>query len=204
MATRKVVGRKIALVLGIVSILLAITLVIALAVYLPTSAQIDTLNAQIAQQKQTIAGLNLQITALRSQIDSLNATRTNTDYLENQITNLEQQIQSLYNVVYLNASAFLVNNQAFSMEPSTNFTIWDQPDTPLQYAGYVTVEVQSSSNLTFVQVQYNSFGVAYDNVVTLGNGTVAFPALPGPVVIALGNTEPTDSVTGTATAIYHY
>jgi uncharacterized coiled-coil protein SlyX len=204
MAERKVVGRKIALVLGIVSILLAISLVIAVALYLPTSAQIDTLNAQIAQQSQTIAGLNLQITALRSQIDSLNATRTNTDYLQNQITNLEQQIQSLNNVLYLNASALLVNNQAFSMEPNTNFTIWDQPDTPLQYAGYVTVQVQSSSNLTFVEVIYNSFGVAYDNVVTLGNDTVAFPVLPGTVVIVLGNTEPTDPVSGTATAIYHF
>jgi hypothetical protein len=68
----------------------------------------------------------------------------------------------------------------------------------------VTVQVQSSSNLTFVEVIYNSFGVAYDNVVTLGNDTVAFPVLPGTVVIVLGNTEPTDPVSGTATAIYHF
>lgn len=204
MAERKVVGRKIAVGLGLVCIALSVGLVVALALYLPTTAQIDTLNTQIAKNSQTIAGLNLQITTLQNQIDSLNSSRINTDYLQNQISNLQQQIQSLNNVLNLNASTILVNNQEFSTAPYTNITIWDQPDSRLQYAGYVTVQVQSSSNLTYVQVQYNSFGVAYDNVAEVSNGTVAFPVLPGLIVINVGNTEFTDSVTGTVSAVYHY
>jgi uncharacterized coiled-coil protein SlyX len=204
MAERKVIGRNIAIGLATVCMILAAGLFIALASYLPMSAQIDSLNAQIAQKNQAISGLNLQITALQSQIDSLNSSSTNVDYMQNQIDSLEQQIQSLYNVLYLNVSAFLVNAQDFSMQPYTNITIWDQPDTPLQYSGYVTVQVQSSSNLTYVQLLYNSYGVVYDNVVEVGNSTVAFPVLPGPVVIVVGNTELTDSVTATVSAIYHY
>jgi len=68
----------------------------------------------------------------------------------------------------------------------------------------VTVQLQSSSNLTYVEVLYSSHGVAYDNVVTLGSGSASFPVLPGNVVIVLGNRELTDRVTGTVTALYHY
>lgn len=204
MAERKVVGRNIAILLGIVCTVLSIGLIIALVAYLPTTAQINSLNTQIAQKNQTITGLNLQITALQSQIASLNSSNTNVQYLQNQISTLQQQMDSLYNVLYLNASALLVNNQAFSMAPYSNVTVWDQPDTPLQYAGYLTVQVQSSSNLMYIQVSYNSYGIAYDNVVEVGNSTVAFPVLPGPVVIVVGNTELTDSVTATLTAIYQY
>ena len=105
-------------------------------------------------------------------------------------------------MLYLNATGVLVNSQAFTQEPYTNVTIWDGSQ-PLQYAGYVTVQLQSSSNLTYVEVLYNSFGVAYDNVVTLGNGTASFPVLPSNAVIVLGNNDNV-TATGTVTALYHY
>jgi cell division protein FtsL len=204
MAEHKVVGRKIAIGLGVVCIVLSVGLVVALAAYLPMSAQMDSLNAQITQKDQDIAGLNLQITALQSQIDSLNSSSSNVQYLQSQISDLQQQIQALSNVLYLNVSATLVDNAPFSLQPSTNVTVWDNPDTPLQNAGYLAVQVQSSSNLTYVEVVYNSYGVAYDNVVEVSNSTVTFPVLPGPVVIVVGNTELADSVTGTVSAYYYY
>jgi cell division protein FtsB len=204
MAERKVVGRKIAIGLGVICIVLSVGLVVALAAYLPTSAQVDSLNAQIAQNSATVAALNSQITSLQSQVNRLNSSSANAEYLQSQISDLQQQIQAMSNVLYLNASSILVNNQGFSLEPYTNVTVWNQPDTPLQYSGYVTVQVQSSSNLTYVELVYNSYGVAYDNVVEVSNSTVAFPALPGPVVLVVGNTELTDSVTGTVNAIYYY
>jgi hypothetical protein len=71
-------------------------------------------------------------------------------------------------------------------------------------AGYVTVQVESSSNQTFVQAVYNSFGVDYDEVLMLGNGTAIFPVLPGAVVLMLGNYETNDMVNGTVTALYYY
>ena len=202
MAERKVVGRKLAIVLGVVSIILAVGLVIALVAYLPTSAQVSTLNAQIAEKDQTIAALNLQITALQNNNTSQSANAAQVATLQNQITSLQAQITDLYNVLYLNATGVLVNSQAFTQEPYTNVTIWDGSQ-PLQYAGYVTVQLQSSSNLTYAEVLYNSFGVAYDNVVTLGNGTASFPVLPSNAVIVLGNNDNV-TATGTVTALYHY
>ena len=203
MAERKVVGRTVAIVLGLVCIILAAGLVAALAVYLPTGAEKDSLNAEIAEKEQTIASLNLQIASLRNSINSQNTSNSDTAALQAEITNLQAQVQSLYNVLYLNATGILVNPQSFDQEPSTNGTIWDG-SVPLQYAGYVTVQVQSSSNQTHVELAYNSYGIVYDSVVTLGNGTASFPVLPGTVIITLGNTEPTDRVTGTVTALYYY
>ncbi len=204
MAERKVVGRKIAIGLAIACIVLSVGLVVALAAYLPMSAQTDSLNAQLAQKEQVITALNAQISSLNSQIDSLNSSSATTASLQYQISTLNQQVQDLNNVLYLNVSDILVNNQDFSLQPDTNETIWGQSGSGLNFAGYLTVQVQSSSNLTYVQVTYNSHGVAYDNVVTVGQGTVAFPVLPGQVAVVLGNTELTDSVTGTVTVAYTF
>jgi hypothetical protein len=111
----------------------------------------------------------------------------------------------LYNVVYMNASATLLNGITFSIDPHSNTTVWENPDTPLLYAGFVGVQVQSSSNTTFVELSYASYSVTYDSIVPVGlSGSASFPTLPGPVVIALGNTEANSTVTGTITAIYYY
>jgi len=203
MAERKVVGRTVAVALGLVCIILGAGLVAALAVYLPTGAEKDSLNAEIAEKEQTIASLNLQITSLRNTVNSLNASNVQVTSLQAEIAGLQAQVQGLYNVLYLNATGILSNTQTFEQEPSTNGTIWDGI-VPLQYAGYVTVQVQSSSNQTYVELAYSSYGVVYDSIVMLGNGTASFPVLPGAVIIMLGNTEPTDRVTGTITALYNY
>ena len=202
MAERKVVGRKLAIVLGVVSIILAVGLVIALVAYLPASAQVSSLNAQIAEKDQTIAALNLQITSLQNKVTSQSANAAQVTTLQNQIASLQAEIADLYNVLYLNATGILVSAQGFNQEPNTYVTIWDGSQ-PLQYAGYVTVQLQSSSNLTYAEVLYNSFGVAYDNVVTLRNGTASFPVLPSNAVIVLGNNDNV-TATGTVTALYHY
>jgi cell division protein FtsL len=206
MTEKKVAGKRAAtIILGIVCIALSVGLVIAVVAYLPTSDQIDSLNAQIVQKNQAITGLNAQITSLNDQIKSLSSQNNATlNLYQNQINLLQQEIQSLNNIVYLNASAFLVQTQEFSHEPNTNVTIWNQPETPLQNAGYVTVQVESSSDQTFVQAVYNSFGVDYNEVVMLGNGTAVFPVLPGDIVLTLGNYETNDMVNGTVTALYYY
>ncbi len=195
--------RKVVIALGSVCIILAVGLVVALVAYLPTSAKIDSLNAEIVQRDQTIATLNLQIASLRNSINSQNTSSSDTATLQAEIADLQAQVQSLYNILYLNATAILVNTQTFDQEPSTNATIWDGSQ-PLQYAGYVTVQVQSSSNQTYVELSYISYGTVYDSVVTLESGTASFPVLPGTVIITLGNTEPIVRVTGTVTALYHY
>ena len=177
-------------------------MVIALVAYLPASAQVSTLNAQIAGKDQTIAALNLQITSLQNNGTSQSANAAQLATYKNQVDSLQAEIADLSNVLYLNATGVLVNSQAFTQEPYTNVTIWDGSQ-PLPYAGYVTVQLQSSSNQTYVEVSYNSYGVAYDNVVTLGNGAASFPVLPSYAVIVLGNNDNV-TATGTVTALYHY
>jgi cell division protein FtsL len=206
MTEKKIAGQKtVTIIFGIVCIFLTIGLVIALVAYLPTNDQIDTLNAQIVQKNQTITALNEQITSLNDQIKSLtNQNNATLNLYQNEISSLQQQVLSLNNIIYLNASAILVETQEFSLEPNTNVTIWDQPDTPLMIAGYLTVQVESSSDQTFVQAVYNSFGVDYDKVIILRNGTAVFPVLPGAVVLTLGNYETSNMVSGTVTALYHY
>lgn len=206
MTEKKIAGQKTAtIILGIVCIVLAVGLVITLVIYIPTSGQIDSLNAQIVQKSQAITALNDQITSLYDQIKSLsNQNNATINLYQNEISLLQQQIQSLNNIVYLNVSAVLVQTQEFSHQPSTNVTIWNQPETPLEIAGYVAVQVESSSDQTFVQAVYNSFGVDYNKVIMLGNGTAVFPVLPGDVVLTLGNYETNDMVNGTVTALYYY
>ena len=56
MTEKKVAGQKTAtIILGIICIVLTIGLVIALVAYVPTTGQIDSLNAQTTQKNQTIA-----------------------------------------------------------------------------------------------------------------------------------------------------
>lgn len=205
MAERKVVSRNVAIGLSVVCVVLSVGLVIALAVYLPTNTQIESLNAQVAQDSQTINGLNARIAALDSQVSSLNSSNSNVAYLQRQISDLGQQLTNYENILAFNVSSIFVNNQDFSMDPSTNATIWNQPERSFQYAGYVTVVVQSSSPTTFVELSYNSLGVVYDSVVTVGTSrTTSFPILPGTIIISLGNTEASTTVTGTVTATYYF
>jgi uncharacterized protein YoxC len=205
MTEQKTASRKAPLILGIVGTMLAVGLVVALVVYLPLSGTINSLNAQIGEKNQTIASLNLQITTLQNQISSLTTTSTNAEVLQTQVKNLQLEIQSLNNILNMNVSAILVEKQPFLQELTTNLTIWGQENQPLVYAGYVTVEIESSSDMMYVELSYTSYGVVYDNVVTMGNGTAVFPVLPGYVFIVVGNNEATaDTVTGTMAATYHY
>jgi hypothetical protein len=137
--------------------------------------------------------ISAQLSGKDSQITDLNNT------LQGYIVAL----QGYQNIVFLNASGFLANNQGLTLNPNANLTLWNDV---LEYAGYVTVQVQSSSNTTYAQVLYSTVsGVNFDQTVVLGTaGATAFPVLPGQVEIRIGDTEPVDSVTATVTAVYHY
>jgi cell division protein FtsL len=204
---QKVVGRGAALILGAICVVLAVGMVVALIAYLPATSQIDTLNARIVQKDQSIAALNSEIATLNAQISSQSGqnSTSNDAALQVEINDLESQINYMNNIFYLNITGTLVSNQAFTMDPNSNITMWDQTNEPMIYPGYVTVQLQSSSNTTFVELAYNAYGVVYDNVIETGAiGTAAFPVLPGAITITLGNTETNAPVTGTVTATYIY
>lgn len=138
------------------------------------------------------------INSLRNQASSLNSQITD---LQTQIASLNAQIFSLNTIVNLENSTVLVNAHTISQQANycsyNNFTAG--------YAGYVSVNVQSSTNNTYVQVVYSSYGVDYNHLIFVGtSGTAVFPVLPANIQVRIGNTNPSDDATETITIKYYF
>ena len=163
------------------------------------------MNFQIAEKDETVSLLNSQLTekddmisSLNSQISTLQNTFASKD---SQINWLNSTILSLCDYLYLNASALLLYTSV-DQDANSSTTIWNYM---LQFAGYVAVYVQSSSNTAYVKLSYSYNEVDYQNSVTVGtNGTAAFPVLPALVEISVGNTDTISPVTKSIIAIYYY
>ncbi len=202
---RKISWKPVAIALVLVCIVVSIGLVGVLAVYLPVvndlNSQIEEKNADLATFTTQIGSLNAQVASLQNSLDQSNSTISN---LQEGVETLNLQIQSYLNLLYLNASGYLFSQEPVSQNASTLTPVFQ--DT-LQYAGYVAVSVQSTSNTTYVQMLYSSFKVNYNNNVTVGlAGTAYFPVLPGAVEIRVGNTDTYqgDFINATASAIYYF
>ena len=200
---KKIVSRTMVIALGLICIVLAAGLVGAIAVYMP---MVSNLESQIAEKNSTISSLNSQVSSLNSQVSSLqdNLEQVNSTILDykNAIDAFNSQVEYYLSILYLNESGYLFSPQVFTQDANTSTTIYDGT---IQYAGYVSVAVESSSNTTYAQVVYSSYGVNYDHNVTVGtSGTAVYPVLPGEIVVGVGNTEPVDNVTATVSAIYYY
>lgn len=204
---KKVVSRTVAIVLGIICIILSAGLVTAFALYLPAANSVSRLNSEIATKNSLIASQNATIASQSQQIvalqNSLSQAQTSND---EQIDELNEYISDLLNILYLNASTTLLQNQGVQLPANSSLGIWDGTNYPLTYAGFITVQVQSDSNTTYAQVAYSTIQVNYDESVVVGaNGAASFPILPTSVMeIRLGNTEASNVVNATVTATYHY
>jgi hypothetical protein len=200
---RKIVSKAMVITLGLICIILAAGLVGAIAVYMP---MVSNLESQIAEKNSTISSLNSQTSSLNSQILALQAdieqlNSTIDDYREAQAA-FNSQVEYLFNIIYLNVSEYLFTPRSFTLTANTSDVIYTGSIT---YAGYVTITVESTSNTTYVQLVYSSYGVNYNQNVTMGTGgSAAFPVLPGDITFVIGNTELVDDVTGTASATYRY
>jgi len=197
---RKVVGRTVVIVLGVICIVLSAGLIGVLAAYLPIANSISSLNSQIAAQNATITSQQQQIVALQNSLSQQTENQADKDA---KIAELNNYAGELQNLLWLNASSTLVQNQAVDLQANENVSVWNDV---VGYAGYMVVEVQSSSNTTFANVVYSTaYGVNYDEKVVVGTGGVAaFPVLPGLIDVRVGNTETSSSVSATVTARYHY
>ncbi|MCW4044290.1 MAG: hypothetical protein NWE94_02085 [Candidatus Bathyarchaeota archaeon] len=194
-----VVNRTVTLTLGLICIVLAASLVGAIAYYAPLASNSETLAAELEEKENLISSMNATIISLQS---SLNQSSNIASSKDSQIAALNYQISNLFNYLNLNVSAMLVYNQSFYQEANTNTSIYYDV---VQFAGYVTVQVQSSSNTTYVRLAYSSYGVNYDNTIVVGTaGTAAFPVLPGIIDLRVGNTEESDAVGAAITATYTY
>ena len=204
---KKIGWKNLAIALALVCILLSASVVSVIAVYLPT---VNSLESQIAEKDINIAALDSTVSSLQSQIASLQAS---IDQNNSTVTNLQATVDYLnsviahyLNIVAMNASEYLVLSQDYVQNQNESTVIFQDA---VQYAGYVGVTTQSSSNTTYVRVRYYyaSGLINYDqNVILAESGAAYFPVLPGTVEITVGNTDTDtgDSVTGTVTVIYYY
>ena len=202
---KKIGWKPLAMALVLICIVLSAGLVGVVAVYLP---MVNNLGSQVAEKDTNIAALSSQVASLNSQISSLEDSLDESDLtistLEEGVEILNSRIQSYLNIIYLNASIYLFSEASVSQNASTSTNVFQYP---LEYAGYVAVSVQSTSNTTYVQLFYSSYGVNYDhNVTVTTSGTAYFPVLPGEVDIRVGNTDPYtgDMINATVSAIYRY
>ena len=201
---KKIAWKTIAIALGMACIVLSAGLIGVLAIYLPMA---DDLNSQIADKNSNIAALNLQAASLNAQIsalqDDLDQNASYIETLNEGIEYMNLQLQSYLNIIFMNVSESLPV-EAVSQNASTSTQLFQGG---INYAGYIVVSAQSTSNTTYVQLLYSSYGVDYDhNVTVTTSGTAYFPVLPGNVEIRVGNTDTYvgDFVNATATATYYY
>ncbi|MGD6808469.1 MAG: hypothetical protein ACQCN3_02100 [Candidatus Bathyarchaeia archaeon] len=196
----KVVSKNVAVALGVICIVLATSLVVAVANGLVFSDQqsLSDLEDQVATQATQISSLTAQATILRNQLSSLNSSVS--DY-EAQIAELTDENGYYGSIVGINASAVILDTQTYTQDANNTTSLLNEA---LGYAGYIEVQVESSSNTTYVQTTYTYNSLSYNQRVTVGtNGTAYFPVLPSIVEIILGNTA-TETNNATVTLTYYY
>jgi hypothetical protein len=106
---------------------------------------------------------------------------------DSQIANLQSQVKfdnstidRLTAIVNLSNSTVWVNNESINQpagNSSNTYTSWSYS---VSYAGYVVVDILSSSNSnTYVELKYSWNEVNYNSTVNVGSGGSAwFPVLP--------------------------
>jgi len=199
MSKKKIVGRTAAIALVLVSIVLLAGLVSVIAIYVPMASNLES---QLTEKDGTISSLNMEISALQSDLSQAASNITAKDsQIASLNSNFTEAVLEYRSILFLQKSAPLYS-QEITQDASTFTVIWNGA---AQYAGYVTVAVQSSSNTTYAEAVYNSYDFNFDYNMTVGtSGTAAFPVLPGLVEVRVGNTELAGNVTATITATYYY
>jgi len=126
------------------------------------------------------------------------------------------QMVDLTNIADLRKSKVWMDNEPYTFLPNSETDFFYTVD----YAGYVTVQVTTSTNTTYVEVSYTfmvsntPYGVYYDKRVYFdpANEEAVFPVLPlkdhetlaGRIEIAMGNSDQLNNVTCNIIMIYYY
>jgi len=196
MSKEKVVSRNVAIALGIITIILIVGIVGAIANYRST---IDSKDATISTDEYQLASLNSQLSTANSTIASLNSQISTKN---SQIASLNSQVGDLTNTINLAKSTTWVDTYPISQGAGGN-TSWT---FSVSYAGYVTVWVQTSTGNIYARVIYSSYGVDYDHQIQIGtSGTAVFPVLPSSAIaVIVGNSNWIMNASATVTITYHY
>jgi cell division protein FtsB len=200
--------RNLATALMMICIVLLASVIGVIAYYLPI---VSDLNSQIAEKNSAIAELNANVTSLNQQVlalqDDINQQDSEVTDLQDTVDYLNELTEYYVGLLMMNASATLIS--ATTIEPlnaSESVMIYSY-EYGLEYAGYVGVSVESTSNTTYVQLLYNYKTVEFNQNVTVGkSGTAYFPVLPAVIEIWVGNTDTYtgDLVNATVSAAYYY
>ena len=206
---RKVVSRTIVIALGAICIMLVASLVGVIASY---TVVISDLQSQAANKDSTITSLNSTVTSLSSTVTSLSSQVSS---LNSQVASLksnlnesqsyyEEIISDYYEKLSLSQYGYLVNNMNFTQDAGAATAVWTGY---VEYAGYVVINVESTSNTTLASVAYSlsSRGVNFEYNATVGtSGTTVFPVLPGELTVGISNKETTNAINAIITAVYYY
>jgi hypothetical protein len=165
--------------------------------------QVSTLTSQLKYENSTISTIedyyNSLIYVLNTEVHDTAIELTTAN---NQITSLQNQIAALNDIGNLSVSTVWVNNQTIS-QPAGSYTTWTRSAS---YAGYVSIQVSSSTSSTYANVTYSSHDVNYNSQINVGtNGIAYFPILPSSnITVATGNGLTSGNATETVTVTYYY
>jgi cell division protein FtsB len=141
--------------------------------------------------KPDTSDLENQVTSLQNQVDDL--TDAVNDY-ETQINDLTDENNEYASITNLEYSVVIIDDMTYTQDAGDETVLFD--DT-LNYAGYIELHAESTSDTTYIQVSYTYDDFTFNQTINLGNnGTAYFPILPETIKIVLGNN---DSNTGTET-----
>jgi ABC-type oligopeptide transport system substrate-binding subunit len=187
-------NNNITIALGIICIILAAGLIATVANYSgrPSTSSLE----------KQVTSLQNQVTSLQNQVTSLNGLVS--DY-EEQIDGLTDENNYYASVIALEECIVIIDDETYTHVTDDITVLFDDK---LDYAGYIEIQAESTSNTTYIQVSYTYNDLKFNQTITIGNkGTAHFPILPGTIKIALGNTDTeidTDTIDTTVTMIYIY
>ncbi len=200
--------RNLATALMMVCVVLLASVIGVIAYYLPTVSDLDS---QIAEKDLTISELNANATSLAAQVadleDDIDGYTDDIEDLEDAVELMNAANEHYVSLLLLNESSALVSTTDLAPQNASESTLIYRYEYGLDYAGYVSVSVESTSNTTYVQLLYAYKGVEFNQNVTVGeSGTAYFPVLPAVIEIWVGNTATYtgDLVNATVSAAYYY
>jgi cytoskeletal protein RodZ len=200
MSQNKVVSRTIAIALGLVCVVLAAGLIVSVANGSLNSDKqtISDLQDQVSSQSDQISSLTSQNTVLTNQ---LSTAKSNSTTLAEKVANLTSTINDYESIIAMNNSDIALDNQTYTQDANATTTLYDGTIT---YAGYAVIEVEATSNTTYIQAIYTCGDLDYNQTIIVGtSGTAIFPILPGDLTLVIGNVG-LESNNATVTFTYYY
>jgi len=138
-----------------------------------------------------------QVTSLQAEVDSL--TSTVSEY-EKQVSDLTKTNKEYASIIGLELSTNVIDSGLTHTQAAGATTVIY--NDKFFYAGYLEIQVESTSATAYVQVSYTYNGLKFDQTITVGHkGTAYFPVLPTTITITIGNTDTDSTKTIDTTAL---